>query len=227
MPFYINSTERTCRTKILTGSATDATLHVDSRDFRGLVIIRIRRHHCNGSSRTMTGTVSTIHPVRQRYAVLLNPHGVAYLDRRFIGQTGEMNSIRRTHLGTLGTFRTAIATFIRHLRLHQCHQIAGRTQYLIRTHRHTKLASRTMLRKVARSQRTCRENRRRTLGNLLSSITASPPSTFFSCAFSKVLVANMAPAEKKARRALSTCSGDTLFTFPAATGCSVSLRGRS
>lgn len=37
-------------------------------------------------------------------------------------------------------------------------------------------------------------------GFFFSSMTASPPSTFFSCAFIAVAVANMAVADKKARR---------------------------
>ena len=59
--------------------------------------------------------------------------------------------------------------------------------------------------------------------SFLSSMTANPPSTFFSCAFSNVLAANTAPAEKKARRALSTCSGETPVTFSAANGFCTSL----
>ena len=43
-------------------------------------------------------------------------------------------------------------------------------------------------------------------GIFLSSMVASPPSTFFSCAFSAAVVAKIADAERKLRRALSTCS---------------------
>ena len=41
-------------------------------------------------------------------------------------------------------------------------------------------------------------------GIFFSSMAANPPSTFFSCAFSAVVVANIAVAERKARRESST-----------------------
>lgn len=40
-------------------------------------------------------------------------------------------------------------------------------------------------------------------GIFLSSMTASPPSTFFSCAFRAAVVANTAVAERNARRVSS------------------------
>ena len=47
-------------------------------------------------------------------------------------------------------------------------------------------------------------------GIFLSSMTASPPSTFFSCAFTTDVAASTAVAERKLRRAVSICSEVTV-----------------
>ena len=81
MPLDIDGTERTCRTKVLAGTATDATLYIDNRNLRRLVIFGIGKHHRDGTGRTMAGTIATLYPIRQRHAVLLDPYGMAYLGR--------------------------------------------------------------------------------------------------------------------------------------------------
>jgi len=56
------------------------------------------------------------------------------------------------------------------------------------------------------------------LGIFFSSMTASPPSTFFSCAFRVAVVANIAVAVRKERRASSICLASTVFSGSAFTG---------
>lgn len=90
--FYINGTERTCRTKVLTGSATDAPFGVDGWDFRRIGYVRVRKYHGDGACRTMPRTVTTIHSVGQRHTVCFCPNSMAYLNRRFIGYGNGMYS---------------------------------------------------------------------------------------------------------------------------------------
>ena len=51
-------------------------------------------------------------------------------------------------------------------------------------------------------------------GIFLSSMTASPPSTFFSCAFRAAVVANTAVAERNARRVSSAAPVEVLYFEP-------------
>ena len=53
-------------------------------------------------------------------------------------------------------------------------------------------------------------------GIFLSSMTASPPSTFFSCALRAAVAANTAVVERNARRASFTCSGATEVSWETA-----------
>ena len=107
----------------------------------------------------MTSTISTTYLIRIHYTILSNPHGMPYLNSRLFSQTSQMNGISRTYFCTFRTFGATISTFIGHLRLHQPLQITRWTQYLIRAHRHTKLTSRTMLCKMTKTSRSCRNNR--------------------------------------------------------------------
>lgn len=149
MPLYVDGGERTCRTKVFAGTAANATLGIDGRYLRRIGIINIREHHLYSAGRTVAGTVATIHTIRQWYTILLYPHSMTYLDGRFISHRDGLYGACRTNFGTLHTFRTAIAALVGHLGLHQGHKAGGRTQHLVRAHRHAKLASRAMLRKVA------------------------------------------------------------------------------
>ena len=115
----------------------------------------------------MTGTISTTYPICVHYTILSNPHSMTNLYRWLLCQISQVNSISRTYFCTFRTLRTTISTFVRHLGLHQMFQITGRTQYLIRAHRHTKLTSRTVLRKMTETQCSRRNNRSGTLGNFL------------------------------------------------------------
>lgn len=80
---YVDGTEGTCRAKVLTGSATDATLFVYHRELRGIWHFGCRRHHLYSSRRTVAGTVAALHPVGVHHAILIHEHGMADLHGRF------------------------------------------------------------------------------------------------------------------------------------------------
>ena len=166
MPFHVNRTERTRRAKVLTSAATDATLGVDNRNLQRFRVALLRRNHLYGSRRAMARTVTALHAVGQGDTVILYPYRMPDLDRRLLRQAYRTDGSCRADLAALRTFRTAIAPFIRHLRLHQLHQIAGRAQHLIRADRHAQLACRAVLQKMARAPCTRRHNRRSTRRNL-------------------------------------------------------------
>ena len=79
MSLYINGTERACRTKIFTGSATDATLFIHDRESGRIRDSGHGRHHLDGSRRTMTGTVSAFHTVCIHHTILIYEHGMTRL----------------------------------------------------------------------------------------------------------------------------------------------------
>ena len=81
MSLHIDSAEWTCRTKILTGAATDATFYIDNRNLRRFLIIGLGRNHLYRRYRTMTGTVPAVHTIRQRHTILLDPYRMTDLDR--------------------------------------------------------------------------------------------------------------------------------------------------
>ena len=144
VPFYINGTERTCRTKILASPATDTTFHIHNRNLQRIRIICIGRNHRNRSRRTMPGTVATRHLIPKWYAILLYPHGMTNLDGRLLCLVNFQNGSGGTYFGTARTLRTAVAAFVRHVRLHESIQRMRRTEHFVRTSRHAKLAGRAM-----------------------------------------------------------------------------------
>ena len=77
---HINGRERSCRTQILTRSATYAARCVYGRYLGRCVVFRISVYHRYGSYRTMACTVATLHTIRQWYAIFLYPHGMPYLN---------------------------------------------------------------------------------------------------------------------------------------------------
>jgi hypothetical protein len=159
--FDINCREGTCGTKILAGTATDAGSFIDSRNIGTQLVVRIERHHLNGSYGTVTSAVVALHAIVRRQTVLFNPNGVTYLDRGLLFHRDGADSPCRTDLRTEVTFRTTVAALIAHLRLHQGHQTRGRTKHLIGALGYTKLAARAMLGEVL-----CREGTRRNKGCL-------------------------------------------------------------
>lgn len=145
MPFHIDGRKRARRTEVLTGSATDAAFGVNDRYLQGFRIIRIRGNHFYGIRRTMAGTVTALDTVGQRDAIRFHPHGMTDLDGRFICFRYQCDGSCRTDLGAFCTLGAAVTTFVRHFRLHQSHQITGRTQDVIRTGRDTELAGCAMM----------------------------------------------------------------------------------
>lgn len=75
--FHIDGAEGAARTKILTCTAADALLRIDNRDLDAL----LRLDHRDGTCRAMTGAIAAFHAVGERYAIFLNPHGMANLHR--------------------------------------------------------------------------------------------------------------------------------------------------
>ena len=145
--FYIDSTEGSGRTEVLTGTATDALRLVDHGNI--VFFVTFIGHHLNGTRRTMTGTVVTTHIIGQHYTVFLNPHGMTDLLSRLFLTGDRTDGTRRTYLRTARTLGTTIAALVLHHRLHQMLQIVAGTQNLVGTLCNTQLASRTMLEKVS------------------------------------------------------------------------------
>jgi hypothetical protein len=80
MSFHVNGRQGSSRTKILAGTTTNATLHVDRRDEWRVIIILVERHHLYGPHGAMPGTISTLHLVGDSHAVFLHPYGMSDLD---------------------------------------------------------------------------------------------------------------------------------------------------
>ena len=97
---YVNGTERACRTKIFTGSATDATLFIHDREPRRIRDSGHGRHHLNSTRRTMAGTVSAFHSVCIHYTILIYEHGMTNLYGRFFSHRQGAYGTVRTNLGT-------------------------------------------------------------------------------------------------------------------------------
>ena len=104
----------------------------------------------------------------------------------------------------LHTFRTAIPAFVRHFRLHPRFYRRRRTQDIIGASRYTQLTGRAMRSEIVQPLRS-RRFLKCTLrsGIFFSSITANPPSTFFSCALIQEPAANHEATARKLRRPLS------------------------
>jgi hypothetical protein len=66
----------------------------------------------------MTGAVSAFYFVGYHHTIGFDPYGVPYLCRRFIGTADQIDGACGTNFGAFGTFGAAIASFVRHLRLH-------------------------------------------------------------------------------------------------------------
>ena len=148
VPLYVDGTEWFRRTEILARSATDATAQVDGRELWRSLVVRVCRNHHDGTRRTVTGTVATFHPIGKDDAILLRPYRMTYLNARLVFLLDRFDGTGRTNLAATVALWSAIASLIRHRRLHQVHQISARTEHVVRTLRYTELASRAMLRHV-------------------------------------------------------------------------------
>ena len=119
MTFNINSAERTHRTKILTRTATDATLSIDRRHLWRSRVFRLQSYHGYGAYRTVTRTVAAGCTVDGGKTVFAYPHRMAHLHGTLLGGIERQNSSYRTHLRTIGALRTTITALVAHLRLHE------------------------------------------------------------------------------------------------------------
>lgn len=164
---HVYGAERTCGAQILAGSAAYATLDVDGGDFGRILSVGIRRHHGYGLRGTVAGAVAALDVVGEGYAVLLDPHGVAYLYRRLVGCRDRIDGSRGAHLRALHALGTAVAAFVRHGGLHERHEARRGTQHPVGTYRHAELAARAMLRHVACAERSRGRDRSVALGSLL------------------------------------------------------------
>ena len=166
---YMDGTEWLGRTEILTRSATDATALVDGWELYRVLVVLIHRNHHNGTRRTVASTVAALRPVGEDNAVLLRPDCMTYLNARLVFLLDRFDGTSRTNLTASVTFWSAVATLIRHGRLHQLHQVSAWSKYVVRTLSHAELASRTMLRHILCRKRTWRSYRCSALERLLLS----------------------------------------------------------
>ena len=96
--FHVDGAEWASGTEILAGTASDATLHIDHwYSDRGL-ILRVGRHHQDGSRRTVAGTVATLDVVSHRDAILLHPYGVADAGGRLVCLRDRLDGSSRANL---------------------------------------------------------------------------------------------------------------------------------
>jgi hypothetical protein len=154
--FDVNSGEGTSGTQVLASTTADALGFVDRRDVGAELIIRIKGHHLNGSRRTMARAVATFHAINDGDTILLNPYSVPYLDAGFLFVADRTNGSGGADFRTASAFRTTIASFVAHLRLHEGHQSGAGTQDTIGTLGYTELTTRAMLRQVLCRERTGR-----------------------------------------------------------------------
>ena len=102
VPFYVDSAEWTCRTKVFACTTADTDLRVHYwyaenlafpyrlalciYPFAFLVHLErlIERHHLDSASWTLACTVTASLAVSKWYAVLLHPNGMTYLNGSFL-----------------------------------------------------------------------------------------------------------------------------------------------
>ena len=131
--FHINSTERTRRTEVFASTTTDATFGIHYRNLQRLLVVRILRNHLDSTSRTMAGTVATLLTIAIHNTIFGYQYSMTNLNSGLLFICNRLDSNCRTYFRTLGTFRTAITTFIRCFRLHESRQAARRAKHLVRT----------------------------------------------------------------------------------------------
>lgn len=156
MALDINGTEGTGGTEVLAGTAADAFLGINHGNARRVLIAGLRRYHLYGAGGTMTGAVATFNTVGQYHAVLFYPYGVANLDCRFLGRRYLENGAGRAYFGAFVTFRSAVASLIRHFRLHHSFKTCGRSEHFIRADRDAELATGAVGGHIAETLRTGR-----------------------------------------------------------------------
>ena len=78
--FYMNCSERSCRTQVLAGAASSTSLFVYCWNHQGLRIGRILSDHSDGSHRAMTGTIAAFYAVSVDNAIVKIHDSVSDLD---------------------------------------------------------------------------------------------------------------------------------------------------
>ena len=224
MPFHIYGAERTRRAQVFTGSAADAFFLVYDRKLRRIRVVRVFCHHQDRLGRAMAGTVAASDTVPVDDAIFLNQYGMSDLDGRFVRFRDWTDRSGRANFRTFDAFGTTVSSLVRYFWLHKCLKVPRRTQHMVRTNRYTKLARGAMLGEIGSAQRARRSDRGCPVRFLLSSMMASPPSTFlsgsctFSWAFSAAEVASNADTVKNLRRSGLSTAGwavciSALFVF--------------
>ena len=133
--FYVDCTERPCRTKVFTGSAADAACFVYGRHhcfsvlafplsvpvaFAASMTLAVAfvfadlaaRYHDNGSGRAVACAVAAGYSVSERYAVFPDPYCMSYGYGRFFGRGYLPYRSCRAYFRAFYAFRTAVASFV-------------------------------------------------------------------------------------------------------------------
>ena len=132
MSLHVNGGKGSGRAEVFACSATDAALFVDDGYHDGPLAVFVA-YHLNGPGGTMTCAVAAVNALGGWQTVFAHPDGVTDLYARLLGFVYFDDGAGRTHFGTTGTLRTAVAVFVAHFRLHEAGQVGGGFQYLIRT----------------------------------------------------------------------------------------------
>lgn len=106
----------------------------------------------------MAGAVAAAHAVGQGYAVGFHPNGMPYLYARLLGYGDGADGAGGAHLGAACALGAAIAALIRHLGLHEGHQVARGAQYLVGAIGDAQLASGAMLGQMRGAERARRSD---------------------------------------------------------------------
>ena len=132
IPFHVNCAERAGRAEVLAGAAADAFVLVDGRHLY-LAVRAFVVHHLDGTSGAVTCAIAATDTVGQHHAVLFDPYGVTHMDAGLFLTGNGLDGTGRADLAAAGAFRATVTALKRHHRLHEVHQIGGRTQDVIWT----------------------------------------------------------------------------------------------
>ena len=121
---HSNCAQRSCRTEVLAGSATDTHLLIHNRK---LV------YHADGACRTVAGTVAACHSVSVDNAELRVEFRCSDMPGELLELLKREDGSRRADLRAGVAFRAAPAVIVVHLRLHEMVEILRRTENSLRT----------------------------------------------------------------------------------------------
>ena len=153
--FNVDGAERAGRAEVLAGTAADTFVLVHGRHLYSAAWTFVV-YHLDGSSRAMACAVATTDVIGQHNAILLDPHGMTYMDASLFLSGNGLDGTGMADLAAAGAFGTAVAALKRHRGLHEVHQVGGGTQDVVRATRNTELAGRAMLFQMTDGDRTWR-----------------------------------------------------------------------